>query len=84
MLKQNKFIWWKLDNKFDDLNIFEIKDKLGQKKNTVLNSTTVNEVLLNIDLINRYFSLMKLIRITAYYLRFLENCKLESEIRKCD
>lgn len=67
---------------FDKLDTSEVRDQLKLKKNPVLNSTIENENDLNIDLINRYSSFMKLIRIIIYCPRFQENFKLKSRIKK--
>ncbi|GBM01529.1 hypothetical protein AVEN_202404-1 [Araneus ventricosus] len=54
------------------------------KKSVVIKSTTVSENQIEEDLIKRYSSFSKLIRVTAWCLRFLHNCKLTSKNRKKD
>lgn len=65
--------------------IFLSSDQLELKKNIVLNRTIVDKKNQgNADLINQYSSFIKLLKITAWCLRFLKNSKLETRTRKND
>lgn len=68
----------------NSLYISNVIDELKLKKNTALKSNIIDKNQENIDISNRYCYFIKLIRIIAWCLRFLNNCKVESGIRKHD
>ncbi|GBN44277.1 hypothetical protein AVEN_211376-1 [Araneus ventricosus] len=83
-LIENKNNWPEFSKPNDHSNVTKNKENLELKKSVVIKSTTVSENQIEEDLIKRYSSFSKLIRVTAWCLRFLHNCKLTSKNRKKD
>ncbi|XP_055931694.1 uncharacterized protein LOC129962029 isoform X2 [Argiope bruennichi] len=83
-LLKNECKWPKLAKINNETNIKEDADNLELKKNVLISSTIAKVNPLNDDLIKRYSSFSKLIRVTAWCLRFLHNYKSALQNRKKD
>ncbi|KAF8789814.1 hypothetical protein HNY73_007724 [Argiope bruennichi] len=79
-LLKNECKWPKLAKINNETNIKEDADNLELKKNVLISSTIAKVNPLNDDLIKRYSSFGKLIRVTAWCLRFLHNYGLSSSL----
>ncbi|GFT74411.1 hypothetical protein NPIL_197231 [Nephila pilipes] len=58
-------------------------DKLELKRSIVVNATAEKSLTGN-DLTSRYSLFSRLIRISAFCLRIISNCKVKAELRKTD
>lgn len=81
---QDKSLWPKFENLFNKLVIFDLKDHLETKKNSVVQPTIVNENQRITYLMNQNSSFNWLNSISVWCLRIRNSCKLDPTIRKND